>query len=173
MEIPARIKHQARILFIVAAIMLIPSQWNTASAQTAISFSLTGTGTGSINSFSLTGSGTITPYGQTTIAVTGGSQGGSFGVTFTVTFPDQSTWTATSTPTVSKNVVSGTATFNSGKGTFAGATGSFTYYTTITAKTGNSLSFTCTGSGTISTGTTYYFSQLAIGGGWQTTPTYI
>lgn len=171
MEIPDKIKHQARMLFIFAAIMLVPSQWNTASAQTAISFSLTGTGTGSINSFSLTGNGTFTPYGQTSISVTGGSQGGAFGVTFTVTFADQSTWTATSTPKISANVISGTATITSGTGNFAGATGSFTYSTTITAKTGNGLSFTCTGSGTV--GLQYYFSDLASGGGWQTTLTYI
>lgn len=168
---PAKIQHQALMLFIIAAILLVTGQWNTASAQTAINFSLTGTGTGSINSFSLTGNGTFTPYGQTSISVTGGSQGGAFGVTFTVTFADQSTWTATSTPKISQNVISGTATITSGTGDFAGATGSFTYTTTITAKTGNGLSFTCTGSGTV--GLQYYFSDLASGGGWQTTLTYI
>jgi hypothetical protein len=173
MEIPAKIKHQARTLCIFTAIMLVPSQWNTASAQTAISFSLTGTGTGTINSFSLTGNGTFTPYGQTSISVKGGSQGGAFGVTFTVTFADQSTWTATSTANVSKNVISGTATITSGTGDFAGATGSFTYTATITAETGGALSFTVTGSGTVTTGQIYYFSDLASGGGWQTTLTYI
>jgi hypothetical protein len=171
MKIPAKIKYRTCMLALVAAVMLVPSQWNSAYAQTAISFSLTGTGTGSISSFSLTGNGTITPYGPTTIAVTGGSTSGSFGVTFVVTFGDGSTWSATSTPTVSKNAVSGTATITSGTGTFAGATGSFTYVTTFTV-TANGLSFTCTGAGTI-TGNNYYFSHLAIGGGWQTTLTYI
>ena len=170
---PTKTKRQARVVFFIAAILLVTGQWNPASAQTAISFSLTGTGTGTINSFSLNGSGNFAPYGQTSITVNGGTKNGSFGITFTITFLDQSTWTATSVPTVSKNVVSGTATITSGTGDFAGATGSFTYTTTITSESGNGLGFTVTGSGTVNSGTPYYFSDLASGGGWQTTLTYI
>jgi hypothetical protein len=149
MKITAKMRRQAWMLPIVAAVMLAPGQWNTANAQTAISFSLTGTGTGTINSFSLMGSGTVTPYGPTTIAITGGTENGSFGISFVVRFGDGSTVSATSTPTLSKNVFSGTATIISGTGTFAGASGSYTYMTTITLGSSSSLNFTSTGSGTI------------------------
>ncbi len=167
MEIPTKV----RMLLIIPAIMLISGQSNIASAQTPISFSLTGTGTGNINSFSLTGSGTITPYGQTTISVTGGSQNGAFAVNFVVTFGDGSSWSAVSTPNISKGKITGTATINSGTGVFAGATGSFTYVVTVTATTSNNLNFTSTGSGSVADA--LYFSHLVVGGGWQTTLTYI
>lgn len=173
MEIPTRIKYQARLLAIIAAIMLVPGQWNTAKAQTAISFSLSGTGTGTVSSFSLSGNGTITPYGATTVSIIGGSSAGSFGITFKVTFGNGS-WTASSTPTSSKNVVLGIANITAGTGDFAGAIGSFTYTTTITSKTSDNLTFTATGSGTLgTTSQTYYFSHLAFAGGWQMTLTYI
>ena len=174
MRTSSKMKHQACPLAILAAILLAPSHWNLANAQTAFSFSMSGTGTGTLSSFSLQGSGTISPYGLTSATVTGGSQSGSFGITFQVTFPDGSTWSATSAPTRTKNVITGTATITSGTGIFAGGTGSFTYTTTITSDVSGNLTFTTTGSGTMSTASeSYYFSHLAFGGGWQMTLTYI
>src|ERR1019366_1489635 len=131
---------------------------NTASAQTAISFSFNGTGSGHVSSFSLNGSGTVTPYGQTTISVNGGGTGqGTYSITFLVTFGDGSTWSATSnvTPT-SQTSISGTANITSGTGTFAGATGSFTP---------PSFNSTPTGSGPLSIST----SHVVVPGAWIST----
>ena len=85
-------------LTIIAAALLIPSHWNTARAQTPVTFSFTGTGAGTIAAFSLGGAGTITPYGATTIAVTGGTANGSSAIAFVVTFGDGSTFTASGVP---------------------------------------------------------------------------
>src|SRR5579872_1481806 len=91
----ATTKYLSWILPMAAALILFS---NPANAQTAISFSFTGTGTSSGGGFSLNGSGTITPYGATTIAVTGsGAGGGAVNLGFVVTFGDGSTWSATST----------------------------------------------------------------------------
>src|ERR1019366_10385935 len=139
---------------------------NTASAQTAISFSFNGTGSGHVSSFSLNGSGTVTPYGQTTISVNGGGTGqGTYSITFLVTFGDGSTWSATSnvTPT-SQTSISGTANITSGTGTFAGATGSFNYVTTGSFGS-PSFNFTTTGSGTLSIST----SHVVVPGAWIST----
>ncbi len=169
-----KMKRYAWLLALVGTMLLAPGRWNTANAQTAFSFSLSGTGTGTLSSFSLQGSGTFSPYGFTSVSFVGGSKSGSFGITFQVTFPDGSTWTATSVPTVSKNVVSGTATITDGTGIFAGGSGSFTYTTTITSDKSGNLTFISTGSGTTTIASqSYYFSHLAFGGGWQMTLTYI
>ena len=65
-------KCTAWILPIAAAIILSS---NPANAQTAFSFSFSGNGTNSGGNFSLAGSGNITPYGATTISVTGTAAG--------------------------------------------------------------------------------------------------
>ena len=156
MEITAtciKMKHQAWILPILAAVMLAPSQWNTASAQTAITFSFTGPGTGNGSTFSLAGSGTLTPYGATTIAITGGLANGSFTVASVATFGDGSTLSFSASPSVMQNMYSGTATITSGTGRFAGATGFFTFVVTVSSGANGTFSFTDTGSGTISTAT--------------------
>jgi len=177
MSTPTKMKRHARLLAILAAIMLAPSHWNTANAQAAISFSLTGTGTGTLESFSLTGSGTVNPFGQTSVTINGGTQSGGFGIGFQVAFSDGSTITATSSASRTKNVITGSATITSGTGLFAGVTGSYTFTTTITSLTSSGLTFTTTGTGTVNFGSntslTYYFSHLAFAAGWQMTLTYI
>ena len=149
----AKRKYLSWILPIAAAIILSASP---ASAQTPFSFSFTGNGTSSGGNFSMAGSGTITPYGATTISVNGTQAGGgSLGIGFVVTFGDGSTWNATSTVTpTSSTSISGTATINSGTGTFLGAHGTFSYVASGSFTTG-SFAFTVTGAGTlsISTGT--------------------
>ena len=122
MSTPTKMKRHARLLAVLAAIMLTPSHWNTANAQAAISFSLTGTGTGTLESFSLTGSGTVNPFGQTSVTINGGTQSGGFGIGFQVAFSDGSTITATSSASRTKNVITGSATITSGTGLFAGVT---------------------------------------------------
>ena len=168
------LRHRSWILPLAIATALATSEWRTARAaptQTSISFSFSGGGSGSTSSFTLRGSGTISPYGQTTLYVSGASTGGgALNVSFSVTFVDGSTVSATSTANQAGNTFSGTATITSGTGNFAGVTGSFTYVMV------GELSFTLTGSGTIYTVTglqNYYFSDLAFGGGFQTTLTYI
>src|ERR1019366_5056583 len=156
------------------AFALVPNSFNTASAQTAISFSFTGSGgLTSGGNVLLTGSGTLNPYGPTTISVVVQNSG----TNFTVTFANGSTWTATSSATSSGNMVTGTATIISGTGTFAGATGSFTFNVVYAVQAGNTITFTVTGSGTVNGSATltytYYFSDLAFAGGYQTTLTYI
>lgn len=174
MRTSSKMKRYAWLLAMLATILLAPSRWNTAYAQTAISFSLSGTGTGTLSSFSLQGSGTVEPYGQTNVTITGGSQSGSFGIAFQVTFSAGSTISATSTSSRSKNVITGTATITGGTGIFAGVTGSYTYTTTITSISSSGLTFTTTGSGTVNLASqSYYFSHLAFGGGWQMILTYI
>ena len=126
-------KYSLGIFALIAFFILAPNQWNTASAQTAISFSFTGTG--GLNpggGVLLTGSGTLNPYGPTTISVVVQSSG----TNFIVTFANGSTWTAGSTSTTSGNMVTGTATIVSGTGTFAGATGSFTFDLNFTRQAG-------------------------------------
>ena len=167
-------KYSLGIFALIALFILAPSQWNTASAQTAISFSFTGSGgLTSGGSVLLTGSGTLNPYGPTTISVVAQDSG----TNFTVTFANGSTWTAASSATSSGNMVTGTATIISGTGTFAGATGSFTFNLGYAVQGGNTITFTVTGSGTINGSATltytYYFSQLAFAGGFQSTLTYI
>src|ERR1019366_9562278 len=156
------------------AFALVPNSFNTASAQTAISFSFTGSGgLTSGGNVLLTGSGTLNPYGPTTISVVVQNSG----TNFTVTFANGSTWTATSSATTSGNTVTGTATIIGGTGTFAGATGSFNFDLNFTPQAGNTITFTVTGSGTVNGSATltytYYFSDLAFAGGYQTTLTLI
>ena len=178
MEIPSKKKCQAWMLPFVAAIILTPSQWNTASAQTAIRFSFTGSGTGNIVSgFSMMGSGAVSPYGPTTISVTGGPSGmGSLSIAFLVTFGDGSTVSATSHVTpISGDSISGTATITSGTGTFAGASGSYNYATTFVVTAGG-FNFTNTGSGTITaSGLSFIGSMahLAAEENWTTTFTLV
>jgi len=167
-------KHSFGIFALSTLFILVPSQWNTASAQTAISFSFTGSGgLNSAGNVLLTGSGTLNPYGPTTISVVVQSSG----TNFTVTFANGSTWTAGSTSTTSGNTVTGTATIIGGTGTFAGATGSFNFDLNFTRQAGNTITFTVTGSGTLNGSATltytYYFSDLAFAGGYQTTLTLI
>ncbi len=167
-------KYSLGIFALIIVFALVPNQWNTASAQTPISFNFSGSGgLTSGGGVLLTGSGTLNPYGPTTIAVTTQNSGTSF----TVTFANGSTWTATSTAVSSGGMATGTATIIGGTGTFAGATGSFNFTVLYTQQPGNTISFTVTGSGTINGSATltytYYFSQLAFAGGYQTTLTYI
>ena len=167
-------KFLAWIGLFVFAFALVPNSFNTASAQTAISFSFTGSGgLTSGGNVLLTGSGTLNPYGPTTISVVVQDSG----TNFTITFANGSTWTATSSATSSGNMVTGTATIISGTGTFAGATGSFTFNVVYAVQAGNTITFTVTGSGTVNGNATltytYYFSDLAFAGGYQTTLTYI
>ena len=167
-------KHRTWILPALAAVMLAPCQWNTASAQTAISFSFTGSGgLTSGGNVQLTGSGTLNPYGPTSISVVVQNSG----TNFIVTFANGSTWTATSSATSSGNTVTGTATIIGGTGTFAGATGSFSFNVGFAVQAGNTITFTVTGSGTVNGSATltytYYFSDLAFAGGYQTTLTFI
>ena len=167
-------KHLLGIFALIALFILAPSRWNTASAQTPISFSFTGSGGANPGGgVLLTGSGTLNPYGPTTISVVVKNSG----TNFTVTFANGSTWTATSSAASSGNTISGTATIVSGTGTFAGATGSFTFDVEYAVQSGDTITFSVTGSGTVNGSATltytYYFSQLAFAGGYQTTLTYI
>ncbi len=167
-------KYSVGIFALIGLSMLAPGRWNTANAQTPISFSFTGSGAAnSSGGVLLTGSGILNPYGPTTISVV--EQGS--GTNFTVTFANGSTWTATSSAVSSGNTVSGTATIISGTGTFAGATGSFNFVTNYAVQSANSITFSVTGSGTVNGSATltyaYYFSQLAFAGGYQSTLTYI
>jgi len=163
--------YRAWILPIAAAVMLLPGMCNTASAQTAVTFSITGTGTGTEQSYALTGTGTITPFGTTTISVTGGSLTGS--TNFVITYGDGSTITASGITFISGTNYSGTATISKGTGSFAGATGSFTFDLTLVSGNvkADTFNFTESGSGTITIN--YYFSDLAFAGGFQTTLTLI
>jgi hypothetical protein len=166
-----KVNYGAWILPFMAVAMLVPSQWNTASAQTAITLSFSGSGSGSVNAFSLTGTGTVTPYGPTSINVTGGSTSGSFTFAFLITFADGSTLAASASPTVSGTNYSGTATITGGTGKFAGASGSFSSLVAVTPGSSGTFNFTESGSGTITNN--YYFSDLAFAGGFQTTLTLI
>ena len=156
---------------------LIPGSFNSASAQTPISFTFTGTGTGTGNNFSLTGTGAFNPYGPTSINVTGGAGASGYAVLFTVTFSDGSTFSAQSTATSNFATITGTATVTSGTGKFAGTTGTFSFVVTESLGAGGTINFTSTGSGTFNTNAkptyTYYFSDLAFAGGFQTTLTLI
>jgi len=105
-----KMKYRAWILPIMALIILAPSQWNIASAQTAVTFSLSGSGAGSLTAFSLSGSGTVTPYGATTVNITGGSTSGSFAIAFVITFGDGSTISVSASPSLAGTTYSGTAT---------------------------------------------------------------
>ena len=169
-------KYSLVIFAILTAFILAPSQWNTANAQTAISFSFSGTG--GLNSGGgvvLSGTGTLNPYGPTTIVVTL-INAGSTTLTIVVTFADGSTWSA-----VAPNQVTGTATITGGTGRFLGVSGSFNYnfnYNNVTSNTSQTtINFTVPGSGTLIGGppvsVSYYFSDLAFAGGYQTTLTYI
>lgn len=165
------LKHRSWVLPLAIGAALASSDMaRGAQTETQISFTFSGNGSGSTSNFTLRGSGTVSPYGQTTVTVSGTSSGGGLNVSFSLTFIDGSTVTATSVANQAGNTFSGTATITNGTGHFAGITGSFMYVMV------GELSFTATGSGTIYTVTglqNYFFSHLAFGGGYQTTLTYI
>ena len=150
--------------------MLAPAAWNMASAQTAITYAFAGSSAAG----GLTGTGTLNPYGPTTIFVaTGGS-----GSQFTVTFANGSTMTATSLTNASGTTITGTANITGGTGTFTGVTGSFNFLLNLTGSSSTGVTFTVSGSGTLNgapppSSTSYYFSHLAFGGGFQATLTYV
>ena len=151
--VSGRMQRPAWVLLVMAAVVLVPSPSNTARAsQIPFTFSLSGSGSGSLSAFTLTGSGTVTPYGPTTITITGGSSSGPAPIAFTETFSDGSTISATSTSTASGATYSGSANIASGTGRFAGATGSFNYTVIVSAgASAGTFNFTETGSGTIIT----------------------
>ncbi len=136
----------------------------TAGAQTTtpISYSFSGTCTGSLSNFTCTSAtGTISPsslFGTSSskITVTGGSASGTT-TNFTVTFSDGDTLTAstssdTTTPVSSTSeIISGNATITGGTGAFAGASGSYSFSNAITATTTTSGTFVVIGSGSITT----------------------
>ena len=149
----ARMRQPAWVLLVMAATLLVPSPSNTARAsQIPITFSLSGSGSGTLSAFTLTGSGTFTPYGPTTVTITGGSAAAAAPVSFVSTFSDGSTISATSTSTVSGATYTGSANIASGTGRFAGATGSFNYTVIVSAgAAAGTFNFTETGSGTVIT----------------------
>ena len=125
----------------------------TASAQnTPITLNFSGSGLGNSSGPILAGQGTLSPYGAALIVVTGVAGGDGIDLSFTITSNNQSgdILSASAVGQLGSNVITGTATILQGLGQFANFTGSFTFSINAPfSPTAGVVSFTVTGSGTL------------------------